>query len=100
MKVRVLYKGEMMASNRRAIKAGCRAIEPEYIEQLPDDLRHPIFFTLPWERHGWVRCQVGTATSPTADNYMPVWLDVPRDIYDHLSVIEVPVDEEERLSKK
>lgn len=34
-----LSKAELAESNRRAIKSRCNAIEPEYIERLPDDMR-------------------------------------------------------------
>ena len=89
---RYLTKGELKEANRRAIKAGGRAIEPEYVDGLPDDLRYPIFFELPWERHGWVRCQVGTGI-PGKD-YTPLFIDVPQKIYDNLGVVKVAVDEE------
>ena len=85
-----LSKWELKEANRRAAKGAGRSIDPEYVEKLPDDLRYSIFFTLPWERHGWVRCQIGTATTAKAENYVPLWLDVPRLIYDNLS--EVPVE--------
>ena len=92
--VRYLSKGELKEANRRAIQSGGRAVEPEYIERLPDAFRYPVFFELPWERHGWVRCEIGTGTSPSADDYTPVWVDVPALIYDHLGTVEVAVDEE------
>jgi hypothetical protein len=91
-KIRYLSKGELQESNRRAIKAGCRSLKPEYIDGLPEAYRYPIFFELPWERHGWVRCQVGTGV-PSQD-YTPVFLDVPQIIYENLGVMDVSVDEE------
>ena len=90
---RYLSKAELQEANRRAIEAGGRAVEPEYIEGLPDGLRYPIFFELRWERHGWVRCQVGTGTCLNPDDYTPVFLDVPQGIYENLGVVDVPVDE-------
>jgi hypothetical protein len=87
--VKCLSKGELRKANRRAIKSGCRAIDPSYIKQLPTTLRYPVFFTIPWERHGWVRCHVGTATDAAATDYRPLWLDVPQEIYDNLTSIEV-----------
>jgi hypothetical protein len=91
-----LCKAELREANRQAIKAGCNSIEPDYIEKLPDDCRFPVFFKLPWERHGWVRCQVGTASDAHATDYMPLWLDVPAGIYENLGTVEVPVDEEDK----
>lgn len=93
-KIRCLTKGELQEANRQAIKAGCRAIDPAYAERLPEGLRYPVFFTLPWERHGWVRCQIGTATSIPAQDYTPVIIDVPQAIYDDLTSVEVPDDVE------
>jgi hypothetical protein len=87
-----LSKWELKEANRRAAKSAGRSIDPEYVEQLPDDLRYPIFFTLPWERHGWVRCEVGTGTTAKAEDYMAVWLDVPQFLYDNLSEITVPAE--------
>ena len=89
---RYLSKGELQEANRRAIEAGCRAVEPEYIEELPDALRYPIFFEFPWERHGWVRCQVGTGVP--GQDYTPLVIDVPQIIYESLDVVDVPVDAE------
>ena len=71
---------------------GGRAIESEYIKKLPGNCKYPVVFTLPWERQGWVRCEIGTALSGSGEGYVPVWLDVPRDIYDNLGTFEVPVD--------
>jgi len=85
--VKCLSKRELKEANRRAERSAGRWIDPEYVEQLPDDLRYPIFFTLPWERHGWVRCQVGTATTAKAEDYVPVWLDVPQFMYDNLGEV-------------
>ena len=87
--LKYLSKSELLEANRRAIKAGCRAIDPIYAEQLNDGLRYPVFFTLPWERLGWVRCQIGTATSIPATDYTPVLLDVPQAIYENLGSVEV-----------
>lgn len=84
-----LSKAELHEANRQAIKAGGRAIDPDYVGRLPEGLRFPVVFMLPWERRGWVRCQIGTATSIAAQDYMPVWLDVPQSIYDNLSSVEV-----------
>ncbi|MDY0170316.1 MAG: hypothetical protein RBS80_27475, partial [Thermoguttaceae bacterium] len=85
-----LGKGELKEANRRSKESAGRWIDPEYVERLPDDLRYPIFFTLPWERHGWVRCQVGTATVANGEDYVPVWLDVPQSMYENLGEVEVP----------
>jgi hypothetical protein len=92
---RYLSKGELKEANRRAVKTGCRAVDPEYIEGLADNLRYPIFFELPWERHGWVRCQIGTG-DPATEEYVPVFVDVPRIIYDNLGVVEVPESAEQK----
>ena len=92
-KCTILYKAELQEANRQALKAGGRAIEPDYVEKLPNDCRFPVFFKLPLER-GWVRCQIGTARDVHATDYMPLWLDVPPQIYNNLTTIEVPVDEE------
>ena len=85
--LRYFMKGELQEANRQAIRSGCRAVEPEYIEGLPDNLRYPVFFVLPWERHGWVRCQVGTGR--LGGEYTPLFLDVPQGIYENLDVVEV-----------
>lgn len=87
--IKCFTKGELQEANRQAIKDGCRAIDPAYAERLPESHRYPVFFTLPWERHNWVRCQVGTATSIQADDYTPVIIDVPQAIYDNLISVEV-----------
>lgn len=87
--VRCLTKSELKEANRQAIKAGCRAIDPAYAERLPDRHRYPVLFTIPWERHDWVRCHVGTATSIQADDYTPVLIDVPKAIYGNLISVEV-----------
>lgn len=84
-----LSKGEFREANRQAIKADGRAVDPGYLDQLPDSFKYPIVFTLPWERHGWMRCQVLTG----ADNE-PIILDVPLILYDNLGTVEVPVTEE------
>jgi hypothetical protein len=89
-----LTKAQLERANKRAIKAGCNAIEPTYVDQLPDGVRFPIFFCLPWERHGWVRCQIGTAQDKVGHDYIPVWLDVPNDIYDDLASVNVTEVEE------
>ena len=89
-----MSKAELQEANRRAIKAGGRAIEPSYVERLPDAGRFPVLFTIPWERHGWVRCQIGTATDSMARDYTPVMLDVPNVIFRNLSSIEVGEAEE------
>jgi hypothetical protein len=88
-----LTKGELEEANRQAIKAGSRAIALEYIQGLPENFKYPIFFTLPWERHGWVRCQVGTGSCLNAEDYTPVFIDVPRELYESLGVVEIPEDE-------
>ena len=93
VKCKILYKGELKEANRQAIKAGCNAIDPEYLDRLPN-MRYPITFTLPWELHGWVRCQVLTATGPKAEDFGSVQLDVPEVIFSILSEIEFPVDKE------
>jgi hypothetical protein len=87
--IRILTKGELQEANRQAIKAGCRAIDPAYAERLPERYRYPVLFTIPWERHDWVRCHVGTATSIQADDHTPVLIDVPKAIYDKLISVEV-----------
>jgi len=87
--IKCLTKGELQEANRQARKAGCRAIDPACAERLPERYRYPVFITLPWERHDWVRCQVGTATSIQADDYTPVIIDVPQAIYDTLISVEV-----------
>ena len=84
MNLKYLSKNELSKANRQAIKAGCRAIDPAYVERLPEGLHYPVFVTIPWERHGWVRCNVGTATDVAATDFTLVWLDVPQDIYDSL----------------
>jgi hypothetical protein len=93
-KVKYFTKSQLMEANRQAIKAGCNAITPEFIASLPDGLKYPIFFRLPWERHGWVRCQVGAATSMPPRDFTPLWFDVPQGIYENLDTVDVPVDEE------
>lgn len=90
--IKYLTKSELLEANRRAIEAGYRAIDPIYAEQLIEGFRYPVFMTLPWERHGWVRCQIGTATSIPAHDYKPVFVDVPQSIFDNLSSVEVPED--------
>ncbi len=90
MKTKIFNKTALVEANQRAIAAGLRAIEPSRLEQMPDDMRYPVVFTLPWERPGWVRCQIGTATTPTGEDYQPVWLDVPTDLYEGMAVIDVP----------
>jgi hypothetical protein len=93
-KIRYLTKGELQEANRQALNGGGRAVAPEYIQGLPDNFRYPVFFTIPWERHGWVRCQVGTGASPAVDDYTPIVIDVPNAIYENLGVVEVSADEE------
>ena len=92
--VKYFSKSELRKANRRATKAGCRAIDPTYIEQLPEGLRYPVYFTLPWERHGWVRCQIGTATCIPPHDLTPVFIDIQQASYDKLPSIEVQEDEE------
>ena len=82
-------KTELAVSNRQAIESCCTAIDQDYMERLPDDL-YPIYSTLPSERDGWVRCQVGTATAGEE-----MCMDVPQAIYEGLSFIEDEEDEEE-----
>ena len=95
-KCKILYIGELKEANRRAIQAGRNAIEPDYLERLPNDMRYPVMFTLPWEeRPGWVRCLIGTAVSLKAEDYVPLLLDVPRWMYDNLSEIDIPSNEEQ-----
>jgi hypothetical protein len=89
-----LTKAELKRANKQAIKAGCNAIEPSYIEGLPDGLRCPVFFVMPWERHGWVRCQIGTASDKAGHDYTPLWIDVPNAIYDNLGCVKVEEGEE------
>lgn len=86
--LKYLTKGELQEANRLAIKCGGWAVEPEYIEGLADNLRYPIFFQLPWERHGWVRCQIGTG-DPATGEYTPMFVDVPQVMYENLGVVEV-----------
>ena len=90
--VRYFTKVELKKANRQAIEAGGRAIEPEYVDGLSDTFRYPIFFAMPWERHGWVRCQVGTGVP--GHDYTPLFIDVPQEMYEKLGAIEMPVDEE------
>lgn len=92
--IKYLTKGELEVANRLALKAKCNAIDPAYVEQLPSDMRYPVFFAMPWERPGWVRCQIGTATAIPADDYVPLLLDVPNSMYDKLGTVEVVVDDE------
>ncbi len=89
MEFKYLSWAELDYANRRAKRAKCNSIDPEYVLGLPKDFRYPIFFTLPYERHGWVRCHVGTGTSGTASDYIPCLLDVPQVMYDHLGSIVV-----------
>lgn len=94
--IRYFTKGELEEANRRAIKAGFRAVEATYLKQLPDACRYPVVFTLPWERHGWVRCQIGTARNKSAEQYTLIVLDVPHEIFENLASIEVPDNMEVR----
>ena len=93
MKTKIFDKAVLVEANQQALAAGLRAIEPSRLEQMPDDMRFPVVFTLPWERHGWVRCQIGTATTSTGEDYQQVWLDVPSGLYEGLTDIDVPVAE-------
>lgn len=88
MKVKCFTKSELRLANNCAIKGKCNAIDPERIKQLPNDLLYPVVFALPWERHGWVRCQVGTATMRTGGDYEPVCLDVPTGVFEGLQVMD------------
>ncbi len=87
-------KRELMEANQRAIEAGCNSITLEYVATLPDSWKYPVIFQMPRERHGWVRCQVGTASSMPARDYLPVFLDVPQALYEALSIIEVQTEKE------
>lgn len=88
--IRYLLKGELEEANRQALKGGGRAIEPSYVQKLPADCRYPILREIPWERHGWVRCEIGTASAANGEDYRAVWLDVPQRIHSNLSTMEVP----------
>jgi hypothetical protein len=93
MELKYLSWGELDHANRRAIRAKCNSIDPEYVLALPKDYRYPIYFTLPYERQGWVRCHVGTGVSSTASDYVPCLLDVPQEMYDRLAIIVVEDEE-------
>jgi hypothetical protein len=90
--MRYFTKVELQEANRQAIEAGCRAVKPEYVDVLSADLKFPIFLEFPFERHGWVRCQIGTGIP--GKEYTPLFIDVPQAIYDNLGVVDVPVNEE------
>lgn len=77
-KIKYLTKGELEEANRLAIKARCTAIETTYLEELPDACRYPVLFTLPWERHGWVRCQIGTARNKSGNSIRRCFWTCPR----------------------
>lgn len=93
MEFKYLSWGDLDHANRRAKRAKCNSIDPEYVLGLPKEFRYPIFFTLPYERQGWVRCQVGTGVSGAASDYVPCLLDVPQDIFDHLGIVVVEDEE-------
>lgn len=93
MEMKFLTLEEFQEANRRAIRAKCNSIDSEYVKTLPGHFRYPIFFTLPYERQGWVRCQVGTCVSGTESDYVPCLLDVPQDIFDGLGNLVVDDDE-------
>jgi hypothetical protein len=95
IKYKYLTKWQLEQANQQAIAACCNAIDPSYIERLPDGCKYPVFFRLPWERRGWVRCQIGTATCLPAEDYTPVLLDVPQAMFDELPTVEVQVEEGE-----
>ncbi len=76
-------KSELAESNRQAIESCCTAIDPDYMERLPRDDVYPIYSTLPCERDGWVRCQIGTGMAGEE-----LCMDVPQAIYENLSSIE------------
>lgn len=90
LRIKYLSKCELEQANRRASKGDGRSIDPEYVEKLPENCRYPIFVALPWERQGWVRCQIGTSTTAKAEDYVPVWLDVPQFLYDNLCEFTIP----------
>ena len=88
-----LTKKELRRANRLAIDARGTAIEPDYVRKLPTECKYPVFFSLPCER-GWMRCQVGTSVSGTGNAFVPLWLDVPPEIYESLGTVKIEVDDE------
>jgi hypothetical protein len=41
-----------------------------------------------------MRCEVGTSVTGTGDGFVPLWLDVPPEIYESLGTVEIEVDDE------
>ena len=92
--MKFLTWGELQEANRRAIRAKCSSIDPEYVLTLPREFHFPIFFALPHERHGWMRCRVCTGVSSAESDYTPCLLDVPQCMYDCLGLIVVMVEDD------
>lgn len=87
--VRYLTKKRLVEVSEKAFAHGCNALKPESLDGLPERLKYPVVKTLPWERSGWVRCLVGTATRLPADDYQCVSLDLPEDMFLDLPTMDV-----------
>lgn len=97
MKVKYFTKELLQKVNRRAIANNYnRAIEPNFIDQLPDDLRFPVTFEFVHEHAAGqpvaphMRCRVMTGQSLTGP-FNFVFIDVEMGMYDMLPEDDVDV---------
>ena len=90
--VKYFTKNLLRLVNKLALKNKCNAIEPKFLDQLPDGLIYPVLRKMPWERSGWVRCMISVATSLPAVDIHEVILDVPQEMFNTLPTKSVSWD--------
>jgi hypothetical protein len=106
MKFKYFTKELLRKVNNRAIANNYnRAVEPEFIEQLPDDLHFPVTLTLLHEHAAGkpvaphMRCRIMTGQSITGPfNY--VFVDVEMGMYEMLPDAEVPMTRSKKKKSK
>jgi hypothetical protein len=87
--VRYLTKKKLVEVSEKAFAHGCNALKTEFLDGLPERFKYPVVKTLPWERPGWVRCLIETATCLPAEDLQCVSLDVPEDMFLDLPTMDV-----------
>jgi hypothetical protein len=88
MESKYFTKSALIAANNAAKNAGCNYIDPEFLNDVPDQFKFPVCpaLPIPMER-GWVRCVV-TVGRNLSDDVHHLLLDMPGEEYEMLPTVK------------
>jgi len=93
MKVKYFTKDTLILANRVAVATKRnRSLYEHKLEDLPDNLKFPVGFTMP-HNDVEMRVQITIARTAGGDGMAQVWLDIPFETFNALPEIEVPHDQ-------